>query len=148
MLFMGVLSRLNPIWIHGTNVLFIKICICKAFGRDIVRRSFLWRRGFVDFRAKRNICWQFDLERLHQFRWRQLTLKKDVDSMMISGFDWGRIRQFQWRQLFSGRNKSRLFFYRCVIYCWGSMASKFDDADRLTDDERTVFTLGLAIVMM
>ena len=79
-------------------------------GRDIVRRSFLWRRGCVDVRAKRNVCWQFDLERLRQFRWRQLTLKKDVDSMMISGFDWGRIRQFQWRQLFSGRNKSRLFF--------------------------------------
>ena len=63
----------------------------------------------MDVRAKRNVCWQFDLERLRQFRWRQLTLKKDVDSMMISGFDWGRIRQFQWRQLFSGRNKSRLF---------------------------------------
>ena len=68
---------------------------------------------------KRNVCWQFDLERLRQFRWRQLTLKKDVDStLMISGFDWGRIRPFQWRQLFSGRNESSLFFYRCVIF-WG-----------------------------
>ena len=38
----------------------------------------------MDVRAKRNICRQFDLERLRQFRWRQLTLKKD--SMSISGF--------------------------------------------------------------
>ena len=77
MLFMGVLSRLNPVWIHETNVFFIKICIGMAFGRDIVWRSFLWRRGCADVRAKRNICWQFDLERLRQFRWRQLTLNDD-----------------------------------------------------------------------
>ena len=104
-------------YVNTRNVLFIKICICKAFGRDIVRRSFLWGRGCVDVRAKKkNVCWQFDLERLRKFRWRQLTLKKDVDSaLMISGFDWGRIRQFQWRQLFSGRNKIRLFF---LLVCY------------------------------
>ena len=34
-----------------------------------------------------------------------------------------------------------VFFFTGVLFFGGSMASKFDDADRLTDDERTVFML-------
>ena len=54
---------------------------------------------------------------------------------------WRGFVTFDGVSFFSGRNKSRLFFTGVLFIFWGSMASKFDDADRLTDDKRTVFTL-------
>ena len=62
------------------------------------------------------------------------------DSMTISGFDWEGFVNFNGVSFLAVGIK--------VVYslpvCYSllrSMASKFDDADRLTDDKRTVFTL-------